>query len=215
MKLVFIILMLFQMCLYSQELQQQAHKIQFSSKGNKIELTVMNPSELTLKDVEVKINCSPEWLKFTSNKVDIAEINSREEKEALFEFLIDKNSPVGKESAIEFQITNNKGEIWIKQIKVIVSAPEYFELYQNYPNPFNPNTTISYQLSRSSKVSLYVYNMLGEKVASIVDGIQEAGYYSPNWNAAGYSSGMYVYQLVANSIDGQRFILRKKMSLIK
>ncbi len=68
-------------------------------------------------------------------------------------------------------------------------------LQQNYPNPFNPSTTINWQLAVGSDVELAVYNLLGEKVGSLVKEYQAPGNYSIEWNAAGYPTGVYVYRI--------------------
>jgi hypothetical protein len=82
--------------------------------------------------------------------------------------------------------------------------PKEFGLSQNYPNPFNPTTTIKYQLPFDSKVTLKVYNVLGQEVAALVNKSQAAGYYSVNWNGLNrighrVSSGIYIYRMVAKS----------------
>jgi surface protein len=88
--------------------------------------------------------------------------------------------------------------------------PVEFELSQNYPNPFNPSTTIRYTIQESGQVRIAVYTLMGQKVATLVDGIKQAGAHNVRWNAAGHASGMYYYQLEAN---GQ--VITKKMTLIK
>ncbi len=90
-------------------------------------------------------------------------------------------------------------------------VPAVFALYQNYPNPFNPSTKINYSLPRASNVTLTVYNILGQKVATLVDGRQEAGSFTVTWDARQYGSGMYFYQLTANG----NVIGVKKMLLLK
>ena len=87
--------------------------------------------------------------------------------------------------------------------------PAKFSLAQNYPNPFNPSTVISYQLAVNSVVSLKVYDMLGREVAILVNGMQTAGSHQVTFNAAGLSSGIYLYRLYT----GQHSVTRKMMLL--
>jgi hypothetical protein len=89
-------------------------------------------------------------------------------------------------------------------------TPDDFILEQNYPNPFNPSTVISYQLPVSSDVTLKVYDILGNEIATLVDEHKPAGRYEVDFNASSLSSGVYFYQLKANN-----FIKTKKMILIK
>lgn len=89
-------------------------------------------------------------------------------------------------------------------------SPNNFQLHQNYPNPFNPVTTIKYDLPQAAQVELAVYNIAGQKVATLVNEKQSAGEYSINWNATDFPSGTYIYQLKAG-----KFIQSKKMILLK
>ena len=86
-----------------------------------------------------------------------------------------------------------------------------FMLAQNYPNPFNPVTNIEYQLSKSEYVSLKVYDLLGQEVASLVSERQNAGLHIIKWDASGYASGVYVYRLIIN----QRHSETRKLVLMK
>ncbi len=90
------------------------------------------------------------------------------------------------------------------------SIPTSFELSQNYPNPFNPSTKIQYALPQASNVKLTIYNVLGQKVAELINGFKAAGSYTVDWNASNLSSGMYIYRLEAGAN-----VLTKKMTLLK
>ena len=91
------------------------------------------------------------------------------------------------------------------------SLPTEYLLEQNYPNPFNPSTTISYALPADSKVVLKVYSILGQLVATLVEGQQPAGQYHVVFRAAGISSGIYFYQLKV----GNSFVQTRKMLFLK
>ena len=88
--------------------------------------------------------------------------------------------------------------------------PQQYVLSQNYPNPFNPNTQISYALPEASQVTLEVFNSLGQRVATLVDAQQSAGYHTASFDASQLSSGVYLYKL---STPG--FSQTKKMLLVK
>ena len=88
--------------------------------------------------------------------------------------------------------------------------PEHNALQQNYPNPFNPTTVVSYQLSVASEVRLVVYDLLGQEVAVLVNGQQEAGTHSIPFDGSALSSGLYLYRLEAGL-----FRQTKSMLLLK
>jgi hypothetical protein len=95
------------------------------------------------------------------------------------------------------------------------SIPRQYILYQNYPNPFNPNTTIEYDLPRNSIVQLMIYNVLGEKIVTLVDARQPAGHYKVGWNGTNQTgkhvaSGVYYYRL-----HTENFVQIKKMLFVK
>jgi hypothetical protein len=91
-----------------------------------------------------------------------------------------------------------------------VAVPKDFVLSQNYPNPFNPTTVINYQLPFTSRVVVKVYDMLGREVATLVNEVKSAGYYSVDFNASALSSGIYFYRITAGA-----FTQSKQMMLIK
>jgi hypothetical protein len=100
-------------------------------------------------------------------------------------------------------------------VQVDVLAPAEFSLKQNYPNPFNPSTKIDFNLAVDSKVTLSVYNLLGETVATLINSDIAAGTHSVDFNAAGFNSGVYFYRIDAQGIDGNKFSSVKKMTLTK
>jgi flagellar hook assembly protein FlgD len=83
-------------------------------------------------------------------------------------------------------------------------------LRQNFPNPFNPSTTIRYGLANSSQVTLTVFNTLGQQVALLQNGEQEAGYHEVKFDGSGLSSGVYYYRLTAGT-----FVEMKKLLLVR
>jgi parallel beta-helix repeat protein len=91
-----------------------------------------------------------------------------------------------------------------------LDVPLSFALFQNYPNPFNPTTMINYQLPMTSAVELSIYNLLGQRVATLVDKKQLAGSYTVQWDASGFATGVYYYQLKAGD-----FIETRKMVLLR
>lgn len=88
--------------------------------------------------------------------------------------------------------------------------PKEMRLYQNYPNPFNPSTKIKFGIPRVSKVSLAVYNILGEVVSEIFNKELNPGYYEIEYNNSHLSSGIYFY-----TIKSERFVETKKMIMLK
>jgi hypothetical protein len=82
--------------------------------------------------------------------------------------------------------------------------PKEYALEQNYPNPFNPTTVIRYQLPAQSRVSLRVYDVLGEEVKTLIDGVEEGGYRSFTWDASAMASGVYFYRLTASTSGDAR-----------
>lgn len=88
--------------------------------------------------------------------------------------------------------------------------PTDYELKQNYPNPFNPTTTIEYSIPEKSYVIINVYNAIGQKVSTLVEGIKEKGVYRYTFDAQKLQSGVYIYKLETNTKQ-----LTRKMLLLK
>ena len=93
--------------------------------------------------------------------------------------------------------------------------PDEISLHQNYPNPFNPITEIKYDIPKKQHVQLYIFDILGRKVTTLINGIQQPGYLSVKWDGTdehgiNVSAGMYFY-----SIQAENFRQVKKMVLLK
>jgi hypothetical protein len=96
--------------------------------------------------------------------------------------------------------------------------PGEFDLEQNYPNPFNPSTTIRYSVPQTSHVTLKVYDMLGQEVATLVDEEQEAGEHEIEFVPKEKASGAYFYRMQArplNSSSRSKFSVTKKFVLVR
>lgn len=90
------------------------------------------------------------------------------------------------------------------------SLPSFFSLSQNYPNPFNPVTQISFSLPERVEVNLSVFNIVGQKVAELVNGKLDTGSYRVNWDGGSFTSGVYFYRLQAGD-----YRMTRKMVLFK
>lgn len=127
--------------------------------------------------------------------------------------LLNKNTGWAYNSSGGIHTTNGGDTTFLVGLQQISSeVPNKFMLFQNYPNPFNPKTNIMYSVKReSSNVKLIVYDIQGRVVTELVNQKQTSGTYEVDWNAAGYSSGIYFYSLIINSsiIDSKKMILIK------
>lgn len=180
----------------------------FTATLNKNEINLFWKTETEVDnygfDVEKKVN-NGEWNKITFVR---GNGNSNSPKEYNY---TDKELFVGG-SRFQYrlkQVDNDGSFEYSDEIEVEV-VPDQFELSQNYPNPFNPATTIRFSLPRATQIKISLYNMLGEQVAAIVEGMFESGYHKVTFNASNLSSGPYIYRL-----ESRDFVSVKKMILMK
>lgn len=119
----------------------------------------------------------------------------------------------------EITFSNASGQLGLDSMnlfEVVTTSVEFdelpagFALSQNYPNPFNPTTNISFVLPEASDVKLTVFNMLGQRVAVLTQGMYSSGMHTVNFNAANLASGTYVYRIEAGN-----FVQVRKMLLLK
>jgi hypothetical protein len=209
-----------------------------SSYSNQVTATTIIPVELT------SFTATVEKTKITLKWSTATELNNRgfEIERKLFNewvrlIFIEGNGTTTNSSDYsyidDFSNSSYKGQILyrLKQIdfdgtstfsNVVSSSVDFtvkeYSLLNNFPNPFNPSTIISYQLPVASNVSLKIYNVVGEEVATLVNMNQEAGLYQVNFNADNLGSGIYFYKLQAvNALskNGTNFAQTKKMILIR
>jgi len=133
-----------------------------------------------------------------------------------FEFYMEEISDYAAE--IIFECGQSNSDLFINNVSLtyvteasiepVNDFPVRYKLNDNYPNPFNPSTAIGYQLSAVSDVELSIYNLLGQKVATLVSERQNAGYYQVAWDASDFASGIYYYKLKAGTYqDVKKMIL--------
>ncbi len=122
------------------------------------------------------------------------------------------NNPALNSTQVSYRLKqiDYSGTFSYSDIIEVTLIPERFSLLQNFPNPFNPSTVISFSLPQRERVTLDVYNLLGQKVTSILNKEMESGSYDINFDASNLSAGIYFYTLRAGS-----FTSTKKMMLIK
>jgi len=129
---------------------------------------------------------------------------------------LDRNITVGETYYFKLEDVSLTGEkTQHDAITLFVTKPDEYKLYQNYPNPFNPKTHIDYQLPDVSRVTIRIFNIIGQEVRTLVDDTKTVGYHSVIWNGLDnfgtpVTSGIYYYRMETNS-----FVEVKKMLLLR
>ncbi|MBL1212746.1 MAG: T9SS type A sorting domain-containing protein [Ignavibacteriae bacterium] len=108
------------------------------------------------------------------------------------------------------QIDNDGNYSYLEEIKVNFGGALSYSLNKNYPNPFNPSTKISFEIPQKSKVTLKVYDLLGNEIVTLIDEEIEAGIYETEFRASDLASGIYYYRIQAGL-----FVETKKMMLLR
>jgi len=182
---------------------QAIHAAAPGTKGNTIELTVLNSSTNTsFENVHIRVVRHSTHLTFASTDQTIRGIPPGQNAAATLTFDVARSVPVNTQDTLQFTITDKTGSVWVKSVIVRYTGPTVFALDQNFPNPFNPSTTIQYQLPVDSRVSLKLYDMLGREVATLLDEERPAGFHDAKWIAANTASGVYFYRMEAQPLNG-------------
>lgn len=173
---------------YYSWLSSSIYGLRISSGGTAIDSTFLIPGEGALNPTDVRVALSNNRIYTTWT--DNLRINTNWD---VFVNVLDFDKPNGME---------------LKSNNTLLSG---YQLYQNYPNPFNPKTTIQYTVGAPvmspQLVDLSVYNILGQKVATLVSKNQPAGNYLASWDATGFAGGLYFYQIRIGTIIQTRRML--------
>ncbi len=162
-------------------------------------------------EIERTLHSDPSWVK-------VGEVAASGNSSSLKEYsFTDKNLNSGKYFYRLKMIDADGTFEYSKIIEIEIALPKNYAISQNYPNPFNPTTKIDYQLPFDSKVTLELFGISGEKVATLVNTELSAGYYSLelNTNALKLASGVYFYRFTAQSSNSHNFNQIKKLILSK
>jgi len=164
---------------------------------------LVNESEYSTADIlQGKLSnytLNTEGLKNTTARVKITISSNIKDLQGVF---VSEYGTIDKETLAKASAT----ELTLQKDGVITE----YALEQNYPNPFNPSTTIKYQIPENGMVTLKIFNILGEEVATLVNGFKNAGRYEVKFDASNLASGVYVYQLTSGSFNASH-----KMLLLK
>ncbi len=196
---------------------QTVYDVTPGTKGNQIIITLENESKVTrAENVEVKLIKSSPVLSFTNRQQVVKIIEISKSKDVAFSFNIKRNIKSNKKDTIEFAIRGD-GINLNKSFIINYAAPKEYALSQNFPNPFNPTTMIRYDLPFDSRVSLKIYDILGNEVKTLVNGEQGAGYKEVRFDGSSLASGVYIYRLIADNPANRKanFVSIKKMMMVK
>ncbi|MBS1493099.1 MAG: T9SS type A sorting domain-containing protein [Bacteroidetes bacterium] len=161
-------------------------------------------------EIERKLSSTENWSKVGSLS---GAGNSNTPKSYTFD---DRRLQIGKYKYRLKQIDyNGTFKYYDLHNEIEVGLPKDFRMSQNYPNPFNPTSKIDYELPFDSKVEIRIYDMTGREMNVLVNQQQTAGYYTIQFNGAGFASGTYFYRIAAKSTSGKDFSKTLKMVLVK
>jgi hypothetical protein len=171
--------------------------------GSVVNLNWETATEVDNNGFDVERNSTGTW-----QKIGFVEGHGTANSPKYYNFT-DK-SVTGNKIQYRLRQVDNDGAFEYSNVVEVELAPTTFALDQNYPNPFNPATMIRFSLPTASVVTLNVYNTLGEKVTTLLNGAMESGYHQVSFDAANLPSGLYLYEIKAGE-----FSSIKKMILMK
>lgn len=190
-----------------------------SVTGNRVNLNWKTVTETNNRGFEIERVSHPELVSGSSAPqwADVAFVSgSGTTTEPRSYSFTDDNLAAGRYSYRLKQVDFNGICNYSNALEVSIDIPLQYSLKQNYPNPFNPSTNLSFSLKTDAMVSLSIYNVLGEKIASLINHNEmSAGEHTIRFDASDMPTGIYVYTLEARGTDGSNFKSSNKMMLIK
>jgi hypothetical protein len=197
-----------------------ALSLAFSYPTDLVELTGVKAAKdgILFNDVDGKVRVA--WADMTGGQSGIS--LDKDASVLVLTFKPTENFKPGTTFSLEVDGVNELSDVngnvlaksGLKAASVESFIPKEFALEQNYPNPFNPSTVIEYALPENARVTLTIYNVLGQEVSRLIDVEQEAGVYKFNWNASSLASGVYIYNMKVEGAT-KNYTDTKRMMLLK
>ncbi len=188
----------------------QEHSVPISTDGNRLIITVGNNDPQPLQGIHVTVRSAPDWVVFKNTSVALDEISVNGWAEAKFEFRV-LATEANQKKEVQFAISDQAGMLLgLRTIMLrTASLPKKTMLFPPYPNPANPGSTIEYALHATSQVKIEIYNMLGQRVRTLVDEEKPVGTLAVTWDGKNdkeiaVSSGMYIVKLLATENGSNR-----------
>lgn len=185
----------------------------FKARANNNQITLNWVTETEVNnygfDIERKVRTAPS-LKMTGwEKVGFVQGNGNTSSRKEYSY-VDKNTIGGSKFEYRLKQIDNNGKYKYSDIVEVEVVPTEFALYQNYPNPFNPSTQIRFQLPVESRVSIKIYDILGEEIFELINESKQPGIYEVEFKAENLPSSTYFYRIITNN-----FTETRKMVLLR
>ncbi len=178
--IIFFVLLFMNISLAQSNLPSEMSVYQLTpgTKNNQLILELFNQSEtLVANNIKVILEKVPSSLVFTSDIRELTSLQPSELKEIQMSFDVIRNINSSAVDTLKIIVSDSDNILFEKSFIFNYTTPKEFNLEQNYPNPFNPLTKIRYEVPIKSKISLKVFDILGKEIMTLVDQVQDAGYY--------------------------------------
>jgi hypothetical protein len=200
MRKIGLVLLFFPLCLRAAE-----NEVPLGTRGNTFVYTVGNATSKTVRKPMVFISSAPAWLMFHSTIIAGDSILPGDRRDFQFNFDV-ANGESGRIGTVKLIVTDSAGTFYsMKSVAMkTVLAENKTLLLTPYPNPANPSTTFRFALTEASRVNLHIYNILGQRVRTLMDETKPAGQWEARWDGQNdrgvpVSSGVYIVQMTATA----------------